>query len=312
VDSLRGWWARDRGSDVGGQPASRAWNPREAHRTSRRTQWGLSPHAYRHPGLPALPPVHLLCGGGGPVGISGDPPPFGARAGVKHMLLFWGPWGLAFASGRRLGPAPMRSCAPPVAAPRRGPAWAPWSSHCDGSTSDLARSLRTAPSWRVVSAGRRPSVAPSRCCSRFAAPAAPLFGPAAGPRSGRFGALTRDPLPARTGPSCSKPFPAISLLVGSARRSSAPRPVCGACVRAQTGVTQTTGLKIRGSRFPYHDRGPRFGRLLPVAADSFAPLGASCASLFSCFWPRGSRGPTTLVAPPRGLWVRCATQRRGQ
>ena len=165
--------------------------------------------------------------------------------------------------------------------------------------------------WGVVSAGCRPSVAPGRCCSRFVAPAAPLS--------------ARQRVP---GPAASAPGP------GTPSRPGRPRPVRNrfllftpcrlreAQLRAAPG---RRGLRpcadgrdpnyrpeIRGSRFPYLVHVPRFGRLLPVAADSFASLGASCASLFSCFWPRGSRRPTTSVAPPRGLRVRCAAQRRGR
>ena len=159
----------------------------------------------------------------------------------------------AFAWGRRLDPAPKRSCAPPVAASRRGP----------GSGS-LVRPLR----WPGLGPGpvlpggpplawcfgpaADPGSRRAAVCSRFAAPAAPSFsarqrvpGPAASaPRPGT---------PFRPGRARLVPklFPAISLLVGPDRRSSALRPVCGAGVRVQTGVTHTTDPKIRCSGFVF-------------------------------------------------------------
>ena len=177
-------------------------------------------------------------------------------------------------------------------AARRGPAWAPWSSHCDDSTTDLARSRRAA--FGVLS---RPAVGP---VSRRAAvvslcgPGGPSFGPAAGPRSGRFGALTWNPLPARSARPVQNRY-----LYFTPRR---PRE------------TQLRAAPGRGDLRPCADgRDPTTSRNqgspvwppAPVAVDSFAPLGAWRAFLFLSR-PRGPRGPTTSVAPPRGLRVRCS------
>jgi len=98
---------------------------------------------------------------------------------------------------------------------------------------------------------------PTRCRAE------PLSVLALRPRRPPFSARQRVPGPAATAPRPGTPFrpgrarlvpklfPAISLLVGPDRRSSALRPVCGAGVRVQTGVTHTTDPKIRCSGFVF-------------------------------------------------------------
>ena len=125
------------------------------------------------------------------------------------------------------------------------------------------------PLLRVVRAGRWPRVAPCPGVPVLR-PRRPLFRPGGGPqvRPLRRPDLDLGPPSGPDGPVCSKPFPAISLHVGSARRGPEPRPDCGVGVRVQTGVTT-----LLAQRFGFHvpvcqGRGPRaarFARSLPSA-----------------------------------------------
>ena len=127
-----------------------------------------------------------------------------------------------------------------------------------------AASLRCVSGRAADSVSRRAAV-----CSRFAAPAA-LVRPGSGSQVRPPRRPDPGPPPARPSPSCSKTVSgALSLLAGPKGRSSAPRPDYRACVRAQTGVTYTTGPEIRGSRFRFSRAEVlgrrRFARSLPSA-----------------------------------------------
>ena len=121
-----------------------------------------------------------------------------------------------------------------------GPAADPGSGHCDGPAGDRARLSRAAPSARNFSG---PAVdSESRRARDFLSfrSRRPLFGPAAGSRSGRFGVSTRDPTRLDRARHRSKPSPKIFTPGGPRGRGVSPALATRASARVHTGVISIT------------------------------------------------------------------------